>query len=113
MTSTPPRLCMTSVNKSFGPVRALSDVDLEVGANGVHGLLGGHDAVKTTLLNVWSGLHHADSGNIEIDGTSMPITAPRDALAAGVGMVHQTFLQLDPYSVVENVVLGSDDVGGD
>src|SRR5699024_9584805 len=111
MTSTPPRLCMTSVNKSFGPVRALSDVDLEVGANEVHGLLGGNGAGKTTLMNVLYGLYRADSGNIEIDGTSMTITSPRDALTAGVGMVHQTFLQIDTYSVVENVVLGSD-VGG-
>lgn len=112
MTSTPPRLSMTSVNKSFGPVRALSDVDLKVGANEVHGLLGGNGAGKTTLMNVLYGLYRADSGNIEIDGTSMTITSPRDALAAGVGMVHQTFLQIDTYSVVENVVLGSDDVGG-
>lgn len=112
MNSTPPRLRMTSVNKSFGPVRALNDVSLEVGANEVHGLLGGNGAGKTTLMNVLYGLYRADSGDIDIDGAATTITSPRDALAAGVGMVHQTFLQIDTYSVVENVVLGSDDVGG-
>lgn len=107
----PPRLRMAGIHKTFGKVHALKGVDLEVRAGEVHGLLGGNGAGKTTLMNVLYGLYGADSGSIEIDGTPTAIGGPRDALAAGVGMVHQTFLQIDNYTVLENVVLGSE-VGG-
>ncbi len=112
-TTTPrPRLRMTGVQKTFGPVRALDSVDLEVGPNEVHGLLGGNGAGKTTLMNVLYGLYRADEGTVEIDGEPVTITSPRDAIEAGVGMVHQTFLQIDSYTVTENIVLGSSGLGG-
>ena len=103
---------MTGVQKRFGNVQALTSVNLEVARNEVHGLLGGNGAGKTTLMNVLYGLYRADGGDIEIDGAQVEITSPRDAIEAGVGMVHQTFLQVDSYTVTENIVLGSDDVGG-
>ncbi len=103
-----PRLRMTKIRKSFGPVQALDDVDLEVSPGEVHGLLGGNGAGKTTLMNVLYGLYSADGGTIEIDGAAVGIKSPRDALGAGVGMVHQTFLQVDNYSVLQNVVLGAE-----
>ncbi len=112
MTSVIPRLRMAGVAKSFGPVRALHSVDLDVGANEVHGLLGGNGAGKTTLMNVLYGLYRADEGTVEIDGEPVLISSPSDAIAAGVGMVHQTFLQIDSYRVLENIVLGSRDLGG-
>lgn len=108
MTSAPPRLRMTGIRKRFGPVQALKDVSLEVLPGEVHGLLGGNGAGKTTLMNVLYGLYEADTGTIEIDGVRAVVKGPRDALAAGVGMVHQTFLQIDNYTVLENVVLGGD-----
>ncbi|NLC98549.1 MAG: ATP-binding cassette domain-containing protein, partial [Actinomycetales bacterium] len=99
---------MTGIQKRFGPVNALIGVDLEVQPGEVHGLLGGNGAGKTTLMNVLYGLYDADGGAIEIDGSTATIKSPRDALAAGVGMVHQTFLQVDNYSGLENVVLGAE-----
>lgn len=103
-----PRLLMTGIHKRFGKVQALNDIDLEVLPGEVHGLLGGNGAGKTTLMNVLYGLYDADAGAIDIDGERVTIKGPRDALAVGVGMVHQTFLQIDSYSVLENVVLGGD-----
>ncbi|WP_313404096.1 ABC transporter ATP-binding protein [Aeromicrobium sp.] len=107
----PLRLKMSGIKKRFGKVQALNAVDLDVRPGEVHGLLGGNGAGKTTLMNVLYGLYGADGGTIEIDGSAVSIKSPRDALEAGVGMVHQTFLQVDNYSVLENVVLGGD-VGG-
>ncbi len=106
-----PRLKMTGIQKRFGPVHALKSVDLEVAPGEVHGLLGGNGAGKTTLMNVLYGLYDADGGTIDIDGSTVTIKSPRDALAVGVGMVHQTFLQVDNYSVLENVVLGANPGG--
>ena len=107
-----PRLRMTGVEKRFGDVQALTSVDLEIAANEVHGLLGGNGAGKTTLMNVLYGLYRPDQGEIEIDGEKVEIVSPRDAIGAGVGMVHQTFLQIDTYTVTENIVLGTEDLGG-
>lgn len=98
---------MTDVVKTFGPVRALDTVSLEVGAHEVHGLLGGNGAGKTTLMNVLFGLYRADAGSIRIDGREVEINSPKDAIALGVGMVHQTFLQVDSYTVAENIVVGT------
>ncbi len=103
---------MSGVEKRFGPVQALRSVDLEVGQHEVHGLLGGNGAGKTTLMNVLYGLYGADAGEIRIDGEPVDISSPREAIAAGVGMVHQTFLQIESYTVTENVVLGTDGLGG-
>ena len=100
-------LTMSGVHKTFGGVVALDSVDFEVGAGEVHGLLGGNGAGKTTLMNVLYGLYRADSGAIELRGRPLEIRHPRDAIDAGIGMVHQTFLQVDSYDVTENVVLGT------
>lgn len=100
-------LQMQGIRKSFGPVVALDGVDFEVGAREVHGLLGGNGAGKTTLMNVLYGLYRPDAGVVRLDGAEVTIRAPRDAIAAGVGMVHQNFLQVDSYTVAENIVLGT------
>ena len=105
--ATPLRLDMREIVKSFGPVRALDSVDLEVAAGEVHGLLGGNGAGKTTLMNVLYGLYKADSGTVSIDGVQVDISSPRDAIDVRVGMVHQTFLQVESYSVLDNIVLGT------
>jgi simple sugar transport system ATP-binding protein len=103
-----PRLEMRGIVKTFGPVTALNSVDLVVGRNEVHGLLGGNGAGKTTLMNVLYGLYRPNSGEVLLDGQPVSIGSPKDAIAAGVGMVHQTFLQVDNYTVTENIVLGTD-----
>lgn len=98
---------MAGIRKSFGPVTALDGVDFAVGEREVHGLLGGNGAGKTTLMNVLYGLYAADAGTIEIGGRPAAISSPRDAIAAGVGMVHQSFLQVDTFTATENVILGA------
>lgn len=98
---------MQGIEKAFGPVRALTGVDLDVAPRQVHGLLGGNGAGKTTLMNVLYGLYRADGGRIEIDGSAVEIGSPRAAIEVGVGMVHQTFLQVDSYTVLQNIVLGT------
>jgi general nucleoside transport system ATP-binding protein len=105
-------LRMSGVSKSFGPVRALVDADFELAAGEVHGLVGGNGAGKTTLMNVLYGLYRPDSGEIRVDGEEVHVRSPRDAMALGIGMVHQHLLQVPVYSVVENVVLGTTDSGG-
>lgn len=102
-----PLLSMRGIVKSFGPVRALRGVDFEVGRHEVRGLLGGNGAGKTTLMNVLYGLYAADDGSIAVDETEVTIRSPRDAMNAGIGMVHQTFLQVDSFTVAENVALAS------
>jgi ABC-type uncharacterized transport system ATPase subunit len=102
-----PPLQMSGVSKSFGPVRALVDADFELAAGEVHGLVGGNGAGKTTLMNVLYGLYRPDAGDIRIDGAEVLVRSPRDAIALGIGMVHQHLLQVPVYSVVENVVLGT------
>lgn len=106
-----PLLRMQGIRKTFGPVVALDGVDFTVAPRQVHGLLGGNGAGKTTLMNVLYGLYEPDDGRIEIEGRDVRVSSPRDAIAAGVGMVHQTFLQVDPFTVAENVVLGTDTRG--
>ncbi|RFU18968.1 ABC transporter ATP-binding protein [Geodermatophilus marinus] len=100
-------LTMSGVSKSFGPVRALVDADLELAGGEVHGLVGGNGAGKTTLMNVLYGLYRPDSGEIRVDGREVHVRSPRDAIDLGIGMVHQHLLQVSTYSVVENVVLGT------
>ncbi len=108
-----PLLRMSGIRKTFGPVVALDGVDFTVAPRQVHGLLGGNGAGKTTLMNVLYGLYDPDAGTVEIEGRPVTISSPRDAIAAGVGMVHQTFLQVDVFTVAENVVLGTSTKGID
>jgi len=100
-------LQMQGVNKTFDKVVALSSVDFELQPNEILGLLGGNGAGKTTLMNILFGLYKMDSGKILLNGQPVTITSPRDALKKGIGMVHQHFLQINNYTVLENIVLGS------
>jgi simple sugar transport system ATP-binding protein len=102
-----PLLTMEGIRKTFGSVVALDGVDLTVGRSEVHGLLGGNGAGKTTLMNVLYGLYRPDGGSVVLDGSPVEIRDPRDAISHGIGMVHQNFLQVDTYTVTENVVLGT------
>ncbi len=100
-------LHMKGVRKTFGSVVALDNVSLQIQRNEIHGLLGGNGAGKTTLMNVLYGLYKPNSGKIELDGQQIEIQSPRSAIKQGIGMVHQHFLQVDSFSVAENIVLGS------
>ena len=103
----PALLEMSGIRKVFGPVVALDGVDFEVGTAEVHGLLGGNGAGKTTLMNVLYGLYRPDGGTVRLGGDEVVVRNPRDAITHGIGMVHQNFLQVDSYTVTENIVLGT------
>ena len=87
-------------------VVANDGVTFEAAAGEVHALLGENGAGKTTLSNILTGLYRPDEGEIELYGEPVRFHSPRDALDAGIGMVHQHFRLVEPFSVAENVVLG-------
>jgi simple sugar transport system ATP-binding protein len=99
---------LKGINKSFGTNAALRDVNFALAAREIHGLLGGNGAGKTTLMNVLFGLYKADSGVICLHGKQVEIHSPKDAIQQRIGMVHQQFLQIKSFSVLQNVVLGTD-----
>ncbi|MGP1394541.1 MAG: ABC transporter ATP-binding protein [Inquilinaceae bacterium] len=99
---------LRGVDKSFGPVRANRDVSLTVAKGTVHGIIGENGAGKSTLMSILYGFYQADRGEILINGTPVTIKSPDDAIAAGIGMVHQHFMLVDTFTVLENVMLGSE-----
>src|SRR4051794_30032625 len=101
-----PALRLRGITKRFGDLVANDGVDLDVGRGQVHALLGENGAGKTTLMRILYGLTHADAGSIEVDGRAVAIRSPRDAIAAGVGMVTQHFSLVRPMTVAENLALG-------
>jgi ABC-type uncharacterized transport system ATPase subunit len=102
-----PILEMRGIRKTFGRVVALDGVDLNLSRGEIRGLLGGNGAGKTTLMNILYGLYKSDAGEITVDGATLDINSPHDAIKSGVGMVHQQFLQIGSFSVAENIVLGT------
>jgi simple sugar transport system ATP-binding protein len=102
----PPAIQMTGVDKRFGAVHANRAVDFTVTKGTVHGLIGENGAGKSTLMSILYGFYAADSGSIAINGRPSAIRTPADAIGAGIGMVHQHFMLVDTFTVVENVMLG-------
>jgi general nucleoside transport system ATP-binding protein len=98
---------MRGISKRFPGVIANDRVDFDVEKGEVHALLGENGAGKTTLMNILTGLYRPDEGAIEIAGQVVEFHSPRDAISAGIGMVHQHFRLVDTLTVSENVVLGS------
>jgi ABC-type uncharacterized transport system ATPase subunit len=97
---------MRSITKRFPGVLANDRTDFEAAAGEVHALLGENGAGKTTLSNILAGLYRPDDGVIELYGERVQFDSPSDAIAAGIGMVHQHFRLVSPFTVAENVVLG-------
>jgi general nucleoside transport system ATP-binding protein len=97
---------MAGITKRFPGVVANDGVTFEAAAGEVHALLGENGAGKTTLSNILTGLYRPDEGEIELYGEPVRFHSPRDALDAGICMVHQHFRLVEPFSVAENVVLG-------
>jgi len=99
---------MHHINKQFPLVIANDDVNLSVQKGEIHALVGENGAGKSTLMNILYGLFHADSGTITVKGKNVQFFGPADAIAHGIGMVHQHFMLIPPLTVAENVVLGQE-----
>jgi simple sugar transport system ATP-binding protein len=104
-------LRMRGIHKSYGGVRANRNIDLDVAAGRIVGLLGENGSGKTTLMNVLYGMVPADAGEIVFDGRPLVRHTPRDAIAAGIGMIHQHFMLVPAMTVTDNVMLGWDGAG--
>ncbi|NNF64602.1 MAG: ABC transporter ATP-binding protein [Acidimicrobiia bacterium] len=102
---------LRGITKRFPGVLANDSVDLKVREGEILGLLGENGAGKTTLMNILYGLYSADEGEILVDGALQHFTGPGDAIAAGIGMVHQHFMLVPVFTVTENVVLGVEPTG--
>ncbi|TML67053.1 MAG: ABC transporter ATP-binding protein [Actinobacteria bacterium] len=101
-----PAIACRGITKRFPGVLANSEVDFEAAEGEVHALLGENGAGKSTLSNILTGLYRADEGELELYGQPVAFHAPRDALDAGICMVHQHFRLVETFTVTENVVLG-------
>ena len=99
---------LEGISKSFGPVQANRDIDLLIPKGSIHGIIGENGAGKSTLMNILYGFYQADSGSILVDGELQKIRTPEDAIAAGIGMVHQHFMLVEPFTVLENLLLGAE-----
>ena len=109
----PPAVAMRAISKRFGSVVANDQVDFEASWGEVHALVGENGAGKSTLMSILAGLYRPDSGQVEIDGKPVRFRSPRHAIAHGIGMVYQHFMLVEPFTVVENVVLGEQRSGVD
>ena len=103
---------LTGITKRFPGVVANSDINIEVRRGTVHALVGENGAGKSTLMKTLYGMHQPDEGTIEINGSVLVFHSPGDAIAAGIGMVHQHFMLADYLTVWENIVLGAEPVVG-
>jgi general nucleoside transport system ATP-binding protein len=106
--SPPPRLQMRGITKRFPGVVANDKIDLDVKAGEIHALLGENGAGKSTLMNILYGLSSPDEGEILLDGEPVHIADPADAIARGIGMVHQHFMLIPVLTVAENILLGAE-----
>ena len=102
----PPALEVVGIDKWFGAVHANDRVSMAVAAGTIHGVVGENGAGKSTLMRIVYGYYRADGGVIRINGAPAAIGNPQQAIARGIGMVHQHFMLVDPFTVLENVVLG-------
>jgi len=99
---------LVGINKSFGPVRANRDINLSIERGTIHGIIGENGAGKSTLMSILYGFYQADSGEIRVGGKQTVIRTPNDAIAVGIGMVHQHFMLVENFTVLENIILGAE-----
>ena len=99
---------LRGIDKSFGSVHAVRGVSLRIEPGTITGIVGENGAGKSTLMSILYGLYRADEGEILIDGGRVDMASPRDAIAQGIGMVHQHFMLIDTFTVLENLVLGTE-----
>ncbi len=103
---------MRGIRKVFPGIVANDDVDLDIRVGEVHALLGENGAGKSTLMNILYGLYKPDAGEIRLQGRPVAFSSARDAIQAGIGMVHQHFMLIPVMTVAENIVLGAEPKNG-
>ncbi|MFD0519897.1 ABC transporter ATP-binding protein [Paractinoplanes durhamensis] len=108
----PLRLELRGITKRFGDLVANDHIDITVEPGEVHALLGENGAGKSTLMNQLYGLLQPDEGEIVVNGEAKVFRSPRDAIAAGIGMVHQHFMLVPVFTVAENIALGAEEIRG-
>ena len=99
---------LKNITKTFGNVIANNDVSINVTKGTIHAIVGENGAGKSTVMRIAYGFYNADSGEILIDGTPVSIKNPHDAIALGIGMVHQHFMLVDTMTAAENIILGAE-----
>ena len=110
---TPPfAVSLKNICKTFGQVRANDSISLNVLSGTIHGIIGENGAGKSTLMSILYGFYQPDSGQIELDGISSAFRQPSEAIAMGIGMVHQHFMLVPNFTALENIVLGSEGKNG-
>ncbi len=102
---------LTNIHKRFGKVHANNDITLDIPAGTIQGILGENGAGKSTLMKILSGFIQADEGEIRLDGRPVKIANPADAIAQGIGMLHQDPLDFPPMRVIDNFLIGRNDIG--
>jgi simple sugar transport system ATP-binding protein len=110
--SAPLAIKLTDIHKYFGPVRANRGASLEVARGEIHALVGENGAGKSTLMRVLSGMYAPDGGRMEVNGRDVTDWSTADAIAAGLGMVHQHFMLVPTLTVAENMMLGRERTRG-
>src|SRR5919197_211552 len=106
MAEAPPALELRGITKRFPGVLANDHVDFDLRRREVHALLGENGAGKSTLMNILYGLYHPDEGEIFVRGKRVSLSSPKDAIAHGIGMVHQHFMLIPVMTVAENISVG-------
>ena len=107
-TPVPPALELRGLDKRFGSVHANRAISFSAARGSIHGLIGENGAGKSTLMNIVYGFYTADTGEIWVQGRKREIRRPAEAIAAGIGMVHQHFMLVQNFSVLENIILGAE-----
>jgi ABC-type uncharacterized transport system ATPase subunit len=108
----PPAVQLEGISKSFPGVLANDNVNIEVRSGEIHAIVGENGAGKSTLMKILYGMQRPDDGAIRVNGQDVHFRSPKDAIAAGIGMVHQHFMLADNLTVLENVILGSEPARG-
>ena len=101
---------LKNITKTFGNVVANNDVSIKIEKGTIHAIVGENGAGKSTIMRIAYGFYTADSGEILVDGKSVNIKSPEDAIKLGIGMVHQHFMLVDTMTVAENIILGAETV---
>ncbi len=103
-----PAIELIGIDKKFGAVHANKNINLTVAKGSIHGIIGENGAGKSTLMSILYGFYQADSGEIRIDGKPVTIRDSQSAISSGIGMVHQHFMLVENFTVLENLMLGAE-----